>query len=113
MRKDAFLLLLASVGLAGCVDQRMDDALAPLDGRPVSAAIAAFGPPDKEETVDGNKVYVWVVDATGPESPTFNFNIPIHYECRVQVTADSQGTVRSATWNGNAWGCNALLARRR
>ena len=54
-----------------------------------------------------------MVDATGPESPTFNFDIPIHYECRVQVTADSQGTVRSATWNGNAWGCNALLARRR
>jgi hypothetical protein len=108
-RSTALLLLLAAPALAGCYGERMDAALAPLDGRPVGAAFTAFGPANSEETDDGNRVYSWKVSEFGPMG--LPSNLGVQYECRVSVTADSQGIVRYTTWRGNAYGCNALLAR--
>jgi hypothetical protein len=111
MRHCAALLLLASVGLSGCLDERMDATLTPLEGRPVSAAFAAFGPPDIQETEGAAKVYTWKVDEFGPMGmPRY---LGVQYHCRVSVTVDRQGIVRSTTWKGNAYGCNQLLAKAR
>ncbi len=88
----------------------MGSALAALDGQPVATAFAKFGPPDEEKTVAGNKIYIWAVDEFGPLG--IPPDLALQYKCRVRVTSDSQNIVRGAHWEGNAYGCNKLLAGR-
>jgi hypothetical protein len=110
VRNLSALLVVVSVGLAGCADERMESAVAALGGQPVPQAFAKFGPPDQEQAVKGDKIYTWVVDEYGPTG--FKPQLLIQYECRVRLTSDGQDIVRGTEWSGNRWGCNKLLARR-
>ena len=110
MRNLSALLVAASIGLAGCAEERMASAVAALDGQPVSTAFARFGPPNEERTVQAKRIYTWRVDELGPLGT--RFTIAIEYKCLVQVTSDSDNIVRHEEWTGNPWGCNKLLAHR-
>lgn len=129
-----WLATLAAVGLAGCVDQAMNQGLGGLVGQNIRAAVSRLGYPDGKREMLGNTIYVWNTNrsiilpvptsttTTGYVGPlpvsgttTGTAYIPQSYNCTLQIGTDQAGTIINYQWAGNTGGCaryaNALKRR--
>ena len=94
-----------------------------LNGQPVSAITARFGPPDSQQQMDGRTAYVWTVQTRAPATPvpstrvsypnavpntieTLSYPDPPRMErCTLRAVVDAAGNVTSTDWQGSNAGC--------
>jgi hypothetical protein len=111
MRKIAALVV-AALGLPGCVPQRMDEGLQALAGQNIQAAVAKLGYPDSQRTMLGDTIYIWSTRGPGGAvavaiSPTMGAVLPISFNCTIQIATAADGTIKQTQWTGNPDGCRA------
>ena len=121
------------IALAGCTSMDiMRPAMESLEGKPVQAAFSALGFPDQEQTIAGQKVYVWMRNYSGSytipttsTSTTYVGTTPINTttygtstqsynaNCKIRVMADASGKIVNWDAEGNEYGCSPYAERLR
>lgn len=88
--------------LSGCAHETIRETMPSYIGQPVNVLIARLGFPTAEQTVAGQKVYIWT---TGRliEGTT--------YDCKIRAIVGPQDLIISWDYEGNEGGC-ANYARR-
>lgn len=84
------LILAAAVALAGCsaaLETRwFNEELTYFVGKNLSDIMKRIGPPDAKLEVQGSIVYTWT---------------PQPFDCKLHLTTDTDGTIRSYAWEGD------------
>lgn len=104
------LLLSAVAVLFGCAphrpESRADQAMAAWVGRPIDAAIAAWGPPTEERVGELGHLYLW--EASHYDRRYYPANLPADtpspygdLACRAVFEVDGEGEVTGAAWRGH------------
>ncbi len=110
------IMLLALAALSGCLGPRpgtpaqspADQAIGHWVGRPVTEAIAAWGPPRGESVEDGRHLYRWNATQYGRSYYPSNLDpkplpygkTPQELACQGVMEVDGDGIVRRAEWEG-------------
>ncbi len=95
-------LALCLLVLTGCADTSMQDAVSPLVGQNVRRIIERWGSPTSSGDAFGSTIYTWQV------TDIHNGN------CKVNVVAFRDGTIKSWNWQGVQGGtCGAMAAQLR
>jgi hypothetical protein len=110
------LLMLGALGLAGCMQQRMNNGLQALVGQNIQVAVAELGYPDTQRTMFGDTIYIW--SASGPggaialqTSPTMTAFMPLRANCTIQIATAPDGTIKQGSWRGNQAGCQPYMSQ--
>lgn len=107
-----YLVLL--LALAGCSSTVvLDRELPKLVGQPVDVAVAKFGMPTSEQTIIGQRVYVWsnseqdvsLAPAIGSRGAVGLLPVATQGTCVVRVQVDAGGIVRRAEHQGDPDAC--------
>lgn len=84
------LILAAALVLAGCAGRMeatwFNEELTYFVGKNLSDIMKRIGPPDAKLEVQGSIVYTWS---------------PQPFDCKLQLTTDPDGTIRSYHWEGD------------
>lgn len=83
------------LAMPGCVDAPINDGMSKMVGKPLDAAIAKLGMPNREETIAGRKVYSWT---------TSNLVEGTAYRCEIRVIMLGE-MIGTFSWQGNNGGC--------
>jgi hypothetical protein len=122
--KRLIALVIAAVGVSGCVSQRMNEGLGNLAGQDIGAAVSRLGYPDSKREILGKTIYIWstsrneVLPVTTTNTTTaFVGNVPVYgtttntefvpanFNCTIQLATNSSGTIVHWQWSGNMGGC--------
>ena len=71
-------------------------------GQPASVLFAKLGLPTSEQTIAGQKVYIWT---------TSNFIEGTNYACKLRAIVDSHDIITSFDGDGNQGGCAGFASR--
>jgi hypothetical protein len=96
------LTALAALGLGGCAGAMIKERMTPYTGQPVSALFAKLGYPTAEQTLAGNKVYIWA---------NTRFVEGTSYQCKIRAIVDSREIITSWDYEGNEGGCSQYAYR--
>jgi hypothetical protein len=100
---------------AGCVMSRLENGLNDLPGKDISSAAQRLGYPSQEREMFGRKVYTWGTQSTGfasmPVTNAYGYTagfvpMAVNYQCRIEIIADTNGTIERWQYEGNAGGCS-------
>ncbi len=112
MRQEAFVLAAIALVAAGCGRTPfpvMEAQLDGLKGQPATAVFTKLGAPNDNETIAGEKVYVWSSDniktASGDAASMIDF------QCTIRVFVDKDDKVAHYDFKGNVGGCGRYAHR--
>jgi hypothetical protein len=102
MKKQAFILIGAVLGAAGCgrtpfpvLETQLDG----LKGQPAQAVIKKLGEPNETSEIAGARIYVW------SSSDAMRAGDAIGLQCTVKVFVDRNDRIARSDFNGNVAGC--------
>ena len=83
---------------------QMERGLKALVGEDIHAAIGLIGNPESQRTTVGDKAYVWSRENADAAATGQRTHV-VHLSCKIELLADSNGTIRSYQWKGDYDGC--------
>jgi hypothetical protein len=124
------LLIVAAMGLSGCVSDQMNQGLGFMVGQNIQYAVSRLGYPDDQRTMLGDTIYVWStsrnvnlpmtttsttygnVGTTPVYGTTMGTTyVPANFNCTIQLAVGADQTIKSWQWSGNMGGCMQYARR--
>jgi hypothetical protein len=96
------LIILAALALSGCSGAMIKERMTPYVGHPASLLFAKLGYPTAEQTVAGNKVYIW---------SSTRFVEGTSHQCTIRAIVDGSEVITSWDVDGNERGCQQYAFR--
>jgi len=106
MRKAAFVLAATALLAAGCGRTPFPVMEAQLDGmkgQPATDVFAKLGEPNDNQTIGGEKVYVW--SAGNIKTLAGDASSMIEFQCTIRVFVDHDEKITHYDFKGNVGGC--------
>lgn len=120
------LMVVAALTLAGCANSALQSELPKYAGRPIGDLIARLGMPSAEQSIMGQKVYVWSTSqsfAYAAPSATYGTvgNRPVYATtvtpasvdgaCTLRIFVNASGVITNGDWNGANGPCLSFADR--